>query len=256
MDVPIIALWQREYTQPHPSYTVNYCRKGKTMHIGLPILRRIIRAAGLAAVLSFTVAAADKSLPDPATGIEKSPTSAKRTAVFAGGCFWCTEAVFEEIAGVDKVVSGYAGGTAQTAKYDIVSAGKTDHAESIEVTFDPSKVSYGQLLKVFFGAAHDPTQLNRQGPDWGRQYRSEIFYTDAEQKRVAEAYIKQLQAAKVFGQPIVTEVAALEKFYPAEGYHQDFVKRNPTHRYVVVNALPKIEKVRREFPELVKKSKS
>jgi peptide-methionine (S)-S-oxide reductase len=226
------------------------------MHKGLSILRRMSGVAGLAALLTFTAAGADKSLPDPATGLEKAATSAKRTAVFAGGCFWCTEAVFEEVAGVDKVVSGYAGGTAQSAKYDIVSAGKTDHAESIEITYDPSKISYGHLLKVFFAAAHDPTQLNRQGPDWGRQYRSAIFYTDAEQKRVAEAYIKQLQSAKIFGQPIVTEVVSLEKFYPAEGYHQDFVKRNPTHRYVVVNALPKIEKVRREFPDLVKKSKS
>jgi peptide-methionine (S)-S-oxide reductase len=157
---------------------------------------------------------------------------------------------------VDKVVSGYAGGTAQTAKYDVVSAGKTDHAEVIEITYDPSKVSFGHLLKVFFGAAHDPTQLNRQGPDWGRQYRSAIFYVDADQKRIAEAYIKQLQGANVFGKPVVTEVVALEKFYPAEGYHQDFVKRNPTHRYVVVNALPKVEKVRRDYADLVKKSKS
>jgi peptide-methionine (S)-S-oxide reductase len=219
-------------------------------------MRRITALAGLALLFTFTAAAADKVLPDPATGLEKSAASAKQTAVFAGGCFWCTEAVFEELAGVSKVVSGYAGGTAQTAKYDVVSAGKTDHAEVIEITFDPSKVSYGHLLKVFFAAAHDPTQLNRQGPDWGRQYRSAIFYADAEQKRIAEAYIKQLGAAKVFGQPIVTEVVALEKFYSAEAYHQDFVKRNPTHRYVVVNALPKIEKVRSQFPDLLKKSKS
>jgi peptide-methionine (S)-S-oxide reductase len=226
------------------------------MHKGLSTLRHLTGVAGLAVLLTFTAQGADKSLPDPATGLEKTATSSKKTAVFAGGCFWCTEVVFEELAGVDKVVSGYAGGTAQTAKYDVVSAGKTDHAEVIEITYDPSKISYGHLLKVFFAAAHDPTQLNRQGPDWGRQYRSAIFYVDPEQKRIAEAYIKQLQAAKVFGQPIVTEVVALEKFYSAEGYHQDFVKRNPTHRYVVVNAIPKVEKVRREFPDLLKKSKS
>lgn len=204
-------------------------------------------AAGLLAIVPQTEAAA---LPDPAT--DEKASGGKRTAVFAGGCFWCTEAVFEELAGIDKVVSGYAGGTAQTAKYDVVSAGKTDHAEVIEITYDPTKVTYGQLLKVFFGAAHDPTQLNRQGPDWGRQYRSAIFYIDAEQKRVAEAYIKQLSDAHAFNKPIVTEVVELQKFYTAEGYHQDFVRRNPSHPYVVVNAKPKVEKVRKEYSSLIK----
>jgi peptide-methionine (S)-S-oxide reductase len=216
------------------------------------LLRRICRTAGLAIILAAIGLGADKSLPDPATGLEKATASSKKTAVFAGGCFWCTEAVFEELAGISKVVSGYAGGTADTAHYKIVSAGKSDHAEVIEITYDPSKVSYGSLLKVFFGAAHDPTQLNRQGPDWGRQYRSAIFYTDPEQKQIAEAYIKQLEAAKVFGKPIVTEVVALQKFYPAEGYHQDFVRNNPRHPYVVQNALPKIDKVRHGFPALLK----
>ena len=135
----------------------------------------------------------------------------------------------------------------------MVSYGKTDHAESIRITFDPSKISYGQLLKVFFSVAHDPTQLNRQGPDYGRQYRSVIFYADPEQKQIAEAYIQQLQQAKVFSKPIVTEVTLLKGFYPAEDYHQDFVKRNPTHPYVVANALPKLEKTRKAFPTLVKK---
>jgi peptide-methionine (S)-S-oxide reductase len=217
------------------------------------MLRRMNGAAGLLLALAAVAAAAEKPLPDPASGLEKSATASKRTAVFAGGCFWCTEAVFEELGGISKVVSGYAGGTAETAQYKVVSAGKTDHAEAIEITYDPSKISYGQLLKVFFAAAHDPTQLNRQGPDWGRQYRSAIFYADAQQKQVAEAYIKQLEAAKVFGKPIVTEVVALQKFYPAEGYHQDFVRNNPNHPYVVVNARPKIEKVRHEFPDLLKR---
>jgi peptide-methionine (S)-S-oxide reductase len=216
------------------------------------VVRLSLAAAFVAAlVLPASALAADKALPDPAVDVAKRAPG-KRTAVFAGGCFWCTEAVFEELAGVDKVVSGYAGGTAQTAKYEVVSAGKTDHAEVIEITYDPSKISYGQLLKVFFGAAHDPTQLNKQGPDWGRQYRSAIFYAGDEEKKVAEAYIKQLDAAGILGKPIVTVMTSLEKFYPAEGYHQDFVRKNPSHRYVVVNAIPKIQKVRRDFAALVK----
>ena len=195
--------------------------------------------------------AKDASFPDPA--VDSKAATGEQTAVFAGGCFWCTEAVFEQLDGVKSVVSGYAGGTAETAKYDVVSAGRTDHAEAIEIKYDPSKITFGKLLKVFFSVAHDPTQLNKQGPDWGRQYRSAIFYASEEQKKVAEAYIDQLNKAKVFSKPIVTEVAPLAKFYTAEGYHQDFVKRNPNHGYVVVNALPKIEKVKKQYPEEVKK---
>ncbi|MEO7652958.1 MAG: peptide-methionine (S)-S-oxide reductase MsrA [Bryobacteraceae bacterium] len=190
------------------------------------------------------------SFPDPATDVPAA--GGTQTAVFAGGCFWCTEIVFEQLKGVKSVVSGYAGGTKATAHYEVVSAGKTDHAEAIQITFDASKISYGQLLKVFFAAAHDPTTLNRQGPDSGRQYRSAIFTATDEQKRVATAYIEQLTQAKIFGKPIVTQVAALEKFYPAEDYHQDFVRRNPDHPYVVVNANPKIQKVKKIFPALVK----
>lgn len=201
----------------------------------------------------FGAMASAASLPDPAVDLPKASAPGKQTAVFAGGCFWCTEAVFEPVAGVEKVVSGYAGGDKASAKYDAVSAGRTDHAEVIEITYDPSKITFGQLLRVFFGAAHDPTQLNRQGPDHGRQYRSGIFYSDEGQKRVAEAYIKQLDAAKLFSKPIVTQVVKLEAFYPAEGYHQDFVKSNPNHPYVVVNAIPKVQKLKKEFPELQKK---
>ena len=206
----------------------------------------------LTTLLGVTIAAglAAKTIPDPAVDAAATGT---RTTVFAGGCFWCTEAVFEPVAGVQKVVSGYAGGTPETAKYQVVSAGKSDHAEVIEITYDASKISYGQLLKIFFAVAHDPTQLNRQGPDWGRQYRSSIFYADSDQKRVAEAYVKQLEQAKAFDKPIVTEIVPLTKFYAAEGYHQDFVRRNPSHGYVVVNALPKIEKLKREFGPLLKK---
>ena len=209
---------------------------------------------GVAVVLSTrSIGATGSSFPDPAVDAERSPSKGKQTAVFAGGCFWCTEAVFEQLAAVNKVVSGYAGGKASMASYELVSSGKTDHAESIEITFDPSKITYGQLLKVFFSVAHDPTQLNRQGPDFGRQYRSVVFYKDPEQKRIVEAYIQQLGEAKVFGKPIVTEVSALKGFYPAEEYHQDFVKRNPKHQYVVVNAIPKLQKLKKMYPELLRK---
>jgi peptide-methionine (S)-S-oxide reductase len=197
--------------------------------------------------------AAVVNLPDPAVDISPATAKGTQTAVLAGGCFWCTEAVFESLVGVEKVVSGFAGGDAATAHYEVVSAGRTNHAESVQITFDPAKISYGTLLKVFLSVAHDPTQLNRQGPDYGRQYRSAIFYKDAEQKRVAEAYIKQLDGANVFHKPIVTEVTELKGFYPAEEYHQHFVKRHPNHPYVVVNALPKLEKLKKQFPELVKK---
>jgi peptide-methionine (S)-S-oxide reductase len=210
-------------------------------------------AGGTALLHSVSADQAAESFPDPAVDMDRSAATGKRTAVLAGGCFWCTEAVFEQLVGVDKVISGYAGGKPESAHYDLVSAGKTDHAESIQITFDPSKISYGQLLKVFFSAAHDPTQLNRQGPDYGRQYRSAIFFADAEQKRIAEAYAQQLQQAKVFRKPIVTEVTELKGFYPAEGYHQDFVKRNPTHPYVVANALPKLAKTKKAFSSLAKK---
>jgi peptide-methionine (S)-S-oxide reductase len=211
----------------------------------------LILAASTFLILAMPAAAV--SIPDPAIDVERPEGKTKQIAVFAGGCFWCTEAVFEQIAGVDKVISGYAGGDKKSAHYEIVSAGRTDHAESIQITFDPARISYGQLLKIFFSVAHDPTQLNMQGPDHGRQYRSAIFYADPQQKRVAEAYIKQLDDAKAFHKPIVTQVNELKAFYPAEEYHQDFVKRNPDHPYVVVNAIPKIQKTRKEFPALVKK---
>ena len=216
------------------------------------ILAALALGGGTAVLHSVSTHPTVESFPDPALDMDRSVTKGKQTAVLAGGCFWCTEAVFEQLIGVEKVVSGYAGGKAEMAHYNIVSSGKTDHAESIQITFDPSKISYGQLLKVFFSVAHDPTQLNRQGPDYGRQYRSAIFYADQEQKQIAEAYIQQLQQVKVFSKPIVTEVTGLKGFYPAEEYHQDFVKRNPTHPYVVTNALPKLKKTRKAFASLVK----
>lgn len=194
------------------------------------------------------------SLPDPATDVRAE--KGKQTAVFAGGCFWCTEAVFEPVKGVSDVVSGYAGGSKESAHYNLVSGGGTKHAEVIQIRYDPAQISYGQLLKIFFSVAHDPTTLNRQGPDHGAQYRSEIFYVHDEQKRVAEAYIQQLTAAKSFDQPIVTKISNLIAFYPAEEYHQDFVQRNPMHPYVVVNAKPKIKKLKETFPTLLKGAKA
>jgi peptide-methionine (S)-S-oxide reductase len=177
----------------------------------------------------------------------------KQTAVLAGGCFWCTEAVFLQIAGVEKVVSGYAGGDRATANYEAVCTGRTGHAEAIQITFDPGQISYGQLLKIFFSVAHDPTQLNRQGNDRGTQYRSAIFYSTPEQKQIAEAYIKQLDEAKLFGAPIATVVTPLEAFYPAEGYHQNYCSLNPHNPYVMGVAAPKVEKTKKQFGDLVKK---
>lgn len=189
--------------------------------------------------------------PDPT--VDNKSLKGDRTAVLAGGCFWCVEAVFQQIEGVKKVVSGYSGGDAASAHYEIVSTGRTGHAEAVQVTFDPEKVSYGQILKVFFAVAHDPTQKNRQGPDHGPQYRSAIFYADPEQKKIAEAYIRQLDQAKVFHAPIVTEVVELKAFYPAEAHHQNFCNRNPHNPYVMAVAAPKVEKTKKTVPNLVKK---
>jgi len=191
--------------------------------------------------------------PEPAVDVK--PASGKQTAVLAGGCFWCTEAVFEIMEGVDDVISGYAGGTKETAKYDIVSTGRTGHAEAVLITYDPAKTSYGQLLKIFFSVAHDPTTLNRQGPDVGPQYRSAIFYVNEEQKRVAEAYIRQINDAHVLRNPIVTQVVPLDKFYTAEGYHQDYATQNRSNPYIVGVSDPKVEKLKKLYPGCVRKRK-
>ncbi len=205
-------------------------------------------------ILSFCMTAAvvsAASLPAPATDVQTQAKTA--TAVFAGGCFWGVEAVFERLKGVHSAVSGFAGGEKKTAHYDMVSEGNTGHAESVEVTYDPSEISYGKLLQVFFSVAHDPTELNRQGPDEGTQYRSAIFYVDAEQKRVAEAYIQQLDAAKAFRHKIVTQVTPLKAFYAAEGYHQHYFDLHPSQPYIVYNDLPKVKELEKQFPELVAK---
>lgn len=189
--------------------------------------------------------------PDPR--LDASPDTGEQSVVLGGGCFWCVEAVLKEMDGVLSVRSGYAGGTAETADYDSVCTGRTDHAEVVEVRFDPARVSLGQILKVFFSVAHDPTTLNRQGADRGRQYRSAIFTADEEQARVAEAYIRQLDEANVLGAPIVTEVAPLEKFYEAELYHQDYAARNPRQPYIQSTAAPKVAKLRKHFADRLKR---
>lgn len=173
---------------------------------------------------------------------------ALQTAVFAGGCFWGVEGVFEHVRGVRNVVSGYAGGDKANANYNLVSRGSTGHAEAVQITFDPAEVSYGELLQIFFSVAHDPTQLNRQGPDSGTQYRSAVFYTDDIQKKVTDAYVAQLNQAHVFRSNIVTQITPLKEFYPAEEYHQNFLQRNPRHPYIVYNDLPKISNLKRIFP--------
>jgi peptide-methionine (S)-S-oxide reductase len=195
------------------------------------------------------------TFPDPVKDIRVTAPARPQTAVLAGGCFWGVEAVFERLTGVMDAVSGYAGGDQLTAHYSIVGTGTTAHAESVKITFDPAQISFGQLLKVFFAVAHDPTELNRQGPDEGPQYRSSIFYVDTEQQAVADAYIRQLNDGKVFTRRIVTTVAPLKGFYPAEDYHQNFLDRNPSHPYIVVNDLPKLRNLRAEFPNMVKPGK-
>jgi peptide-methionine (S)-S-oxide reductase len=191
-----------------------------------------------------------EQFPDPAN--DAAPASGEQVAVLAGGCFWCVEAVYLQLDGVRSVKSGYAGGTAETADYETVCSGRTGHAEAVEIRYDPAKLSYGKLLKVFFSIAHDPTTKDRQGADVGRQYRSAIFYAGDEQKRIAEAYVKQLDSAKVFDRPIVTEVVPLERFYEAEAYHQNYAARNPGQPYIAYTAAPKVKKVRQYYADQLK----
>ncbi|HEV8482191.1 MAG TPA: peptide-methionine (S)-S-oxide reductase MsrA [Blastocatellia bacterium] len=214
---------------------------------------RILAIFPVVITLACNVATATVAIPDPLIDAPLASAKGEQTAVVAGGCFWGIEAVFEHVKGVIDVKSGYAGGTAGTAQYEMVSSGRTGHAESVRVKYDPSQISYGKLLKVFFSVAHDPTQLNRQGPDHGTQYRSAIFCSDEEQKRIAKAYIDQLNEAKVFGRPIVTEVVTTSSFYPAEAYHQDYARNHPDDSYIMVNDLPKVANLRKQFPDLYKK---
>jgi peptide-methionine (S)-S-oxide reductase len=216
------------------------------------LLNNLLPAAALLGALAYLTqcAAAEPAthLPPPALDNPKQPGHAQ-TAVLAGGCFWGLQGVFEHVHGVREVLAGYSGGARSTAHYDDVGSGHTGHAESVQVVFDPAEVTYGELLQVYFSVAHDPTELNRQGPDTGTQYRSSIFYADDSQRRIAESYIAQLDKAKAFPQPIVTRVDPLKGFYEAEGYHQDFYLKNPAYPYIVINDLPKIRNLKQLYPD-------
>jgi len=190
------------------------------------------------------------SFPKPAVDNPFAPANGRETAVISGGCFWGIQAVYEHTKGVISATSGYTGGTANTAHYEVVSTGGTGHAESVQIVYNPAQITYGQILMIFFSVAHNPTELNKQGPDWGKQYRSSIFYRNDEQKKIAKAYIAQLDAAKYYPQKIVTVVVPLNEFFQAEGYHQDYLKHNTSNPYIVINDLPKIEHLKKQFPEL------
>lgn len=212
-------------------------------------------AALLIALVLFSVVTKNSTtaavaVPNPVLDEPLASTKGERTLVVAGGCFWGIQAVFQHVKGVTRATAGYSGGSAKNAEYEIVSSGTTGHAESVEIVYDPSQVTLGQLLKVFFSVAHDPTELNRQGPDEGTQYRSVIFYGDADQQKIAKAYIDQLDQAKVFRRPIVTQVVPLTKFYKAEGYHQDYAEKHPNEPYIAINDLPKVEHLKQQCPDL------
>ena len=211
----------------------------------------------LASVLGLSAcvfgAGTKAAFPDATVDETRSPAPKKETAVLAGGCFWGVEAVFQHVKGVTKVVSGFAGGEKRTANYEEVSTGTTGHAESVQVTFDSSQVTYGQLLKVYFAVAHDPTEVNRQGPDRGTQYRSSIFYSGDEQKKIAEDYIQQLNDAKVFSKPIATRVVPINGFYAAESYHQNYLENHMDNPYIIYNDLPKLAALKKELPQLCKR---
>jgi peptide-methionine (S)-S-oxide reductase len=215
----------------------------------LPVITVLLLAAGLAATERPAYAEEGRALPAPMVDEQPTGASTSEVAVLAGGCFWGVQGVFAHVEGVTQSVSGYAGGSEATANYKMVSTGASGHAESVRVTFDPRRISYGRILQIYFSVAHDPTQLDRQGPDIGRQYRSAIFPTDPEQTRIAQAYIAQLSEARAFAAPIVTTLEPNQRFYPAEDYHQDFLMLHPTYPYIVVNDLPKIENLKRLFPD-------
>src|SRR5580698_7213249 len=213
-------------------------------------LALVLAASLLAATACNAKAGTAAPVPAPTVDAPRASAPSKQTAVIAGGCFWGIQAVFQHVKGVINATSGYSGGAANTAEYETVSTGDTGHAESVKITYDPSQITYGQLLRVFFSVAHDPTELNRQGPDSGTQYRSVIFYGNEEQKKIAEAYIAQLDKAHVFSGPIVTQLIPLKAFYPAEAYHQNYAANHPDNPYIVYNDAPKVDRLRREFPQL------
>ncbi|CAN5719130.1 peptide-methionine (S)-S-oxide reductase MsrA [soil metagenome] len=219
--------------------------------------RYVLAAIGAAAIAVFAFAgftapaeASAVTVPAPAADLATAPAAVTESLVLAGGCFWGVQGVFQHVQGVVSAVSGYAGGAADTAKYNVVSSGATGHAEAVKVVYDPKKISYGKLLQIYFSVAHNPTELNRQGPDTGTQYRSTIFPANAEQARVAQAYITQLNAANTFGRKLATTVEPLKAFYPAEAYHQDYLTLHPEQPYIAYNDLPKVEDLKRSFPSL------
>ena len=216
---------------------------------GAAVVTMMLAVIGMVFVQRLSGAPRDVSLPSPAVDL-KSGSSKSETAIFAGGCFWGIQAVFQHTKGVASAISGYAGGTVDKPTYDMVTSGTTGHAEAVRVVFDPAQVSYGQLLKIFFSVAHDPTQLNRQGPDVGTQYRSVLFYMSPEQKQTAEAYIDQLNKAGVFRQPIVTQVVPYKAFFTAEDYHQNYAETHPNEPYILINDAPKVANLKKRFPEL------
>ena len=216
----------------------------------LRLLVRLSSVLCLAITIACHASSAAVKLPDPVVDDAHGKTRGAQTVVFAGGCFWGIQAVFEHVKGVSSATAGYSGGAANTAQYEAVSTGTTGHAESVRVVYDPAQVSFGQLLKVFFSVAHNPTELNRQGPDDGTQYRSVIFFANEDQRHIAQAYIEQLSHAKVFAAPIVTQVVALQAFYPAEQYHQGYAERHPDEPYIAINDLPKLEHLKQMLPEL------
>jgi len=193
---------------------------------------------------------AKSAYPKPMVDAPLAASKSEETAVLAGGCFWGIQAVFQHLKGVTSSTSGYSGGAAKTANYEEVSTGETGHAESVKIVFDPSQISYGQILMIFFSVGHNPTELNRQGPDYGTQYRSSIFYSSEQQKKIAEAYVAQLNTAKIYGRPIVTQVVPLQTFYPAENYHQNYLKNHTYEPYIMMNDLPKLTSLKKEYPDL------
>jgi peptide-methionine (S)-S-oxide reductase len=209
----------------------------------------------LGTLFAFTTDTSSKSapFPDPAIDDALSADSAQRTVVVAGGCFWGVQAVFQHVKGVVSATSGYSGGTVKNPSYEAVCTGRTGHAESVQVVYDPSKVTLGQILKTFFSVAHDPTEMNRQGPDTGTQYRTAVFYADEGQQRITRAYIDQLNQAKIFRRPIATQLVPLEQFYQAEAYHQDYAAKHPYEPYIAINDLPKVDALRKQLPDLYRK---
>ncbi len=222
----------------------------------LPIAAAVLILTGIAVAFTWPARTAERAtaLPAPSMDTPATATETTETAVLAGGCFWGVQAVFQHVKGVSHVLSGYAGGTKDTAQYEVVSSGTTGHAESVQVKFDPREISYGRILQIYFSVAHDPTELNRQGPDTGTQYRSAIFFANDKQQKVAQAYIAQLDKAHVFGSPIVTKLTQFTAFYPAEAYHQDYATRHPDNPYIYYNDLPKVENLKRLFPQVYRET--